>query len=104
MTEPRGVEDEARFAEREMEPDGPSPEERALRVVHEPGAGRPADPELILMAQDPDEGPEYHFDDEEYEGRAPRVRDSDDHEPDLEELLERQHYAFAEEHGLPEPD
>lgn len=104
MSEPRGVEDETRYAEREMEPEGRSPEEAALRIVHEPGTIRVQDPELALMAEDPDEGPEYHFDDEEYEGRAPRHRADDDHEPDLEELLERQHYAFPEEHGMGEPD
>jgi hypothetical protein len=104
MSEPRGVEDETRYAERELEPEGPSPEEAALRIVHEPGMSRVLDPELALMAEDPDEGPEVHFDDEEYEGREPRGRTEDDHEPDLEELLERQHYAFPEEHGRGEPD
>jgi hypothetical protein len=104
MSEPRGVEDETRYAEQEMEPEGRSPEEAALRIVHEPGASRVQDPELALMAEDPDEGPECHFDDEEYEGRSPRDRGDDDHEPDLEELLERQHYAFPEEHGMGERD
>lgn len=97
MDELPGVEDEARFAELAMEPDDRAPEERALHVVREPGPNRAVDPELLLESLDPPGPPERHFPDEEWEGPRP-ARRVDDHEPDLEELLEQQHYAFPGEH------
>lgn len=48
-----------------------------------------------------DEPVEDHFDDEESE-RPPSAA-TPEHEPDLEEILESQHYAFAEEHGADDP-
>jgi hypothetical protein len=48
-----------------------------------------------------EDGPQpAYFDDEEPEREDPRAiaqRERDDHEPDLEEILESQHYAFPDE-------
>ncbi len=98
------VEDETRYAELELEPETAAPEERALHVVEEPGVARIVDPELAIIAADPDGPPEHHFPDEEFEGQAPEGWDRDTDELDLEEVLERQHYAFPEEHGGGERD
>lgn len=46
---------------------------------------------------DPDATPAYHFDDEEPDVGEPRARSGDEHEPDLEEILESQHYSFPRE-------
>ena len=47
---------------------------------------------------DPDAPPVFHFDDEEPDVGEPRDRGAvREHEPDLEEILESQHYAFPDE-------
>jgi hypothetical protein len=43
---------------------------------------------------EPDDRPVTYFDDEQPETAAPLVDLEEPPEPDLEELLERQHYAF----------
>jgi hypothetical protein len=100
MRDNREVDDEARLAETIMEPDEPAAELLALHIVRDDGPRQRMDPESALVVEDLDAAPEYHFDDEEFEGRPP-LRLVDDHEPDLEELLEQQHYAFPGEHGAP---
>lgn len=49
---------------------------------------------------DEERPPVHYFEDEQPEGADPGddAPATDEHEPDLEELLEHQHYAFPEEH------
>jgi hypothetical protein len=81
-----------------------APETAAIHI-HDPWALTPAeDPgiaEVELSLDGDDEVPVSYFDDEQPDlGRpvAP-VRDNDEAEPDLEDLLESQHYAFSPEPG-----
>lgn len=75
------------------------PEVEALHVDHADGARPAEDPARAddsAEREDPvDALPEDHYPDEEYE--QPRPAPDDEHEPDLEEILESQHYAFADE-------
>jgi hypothetical protein len=69
-------------------------EEQALHVEH-PGTRRPTDdPGVAEVAVGaPESGvPVTYFDDEHPEHPVPTR--APDHEPDLEEILESQHYAF----------
>ena len=74
------------------------PEELALHLedpdaspVHDPGRA-----DVGVGAADEGRRPAAHYADEEPEGPARPT--AVDHEPDLEEILESQHYAFADEH------
>lgn len=74
----------------------PAPEEAALHeddpdrsAAHDPG--RSDDSAVVDLDGGP---PEDHFPDEELERPGPAP--ADDHEPDLEEILESQHYAFGD--------
>lgn len=76
----------------------PDPEVTALHLTDgEPDAAAdPAQRDEGVDVEDGDDGPAAtYFADEEPEG-AVRPTD-DDHEPDLEEILEAQHYAFPPE-------
>ena len=77
----------------------PNPEEAAMHLEHDRRPARdPGRSDESAEVDDGDDGPVSYFDDEQPE-RAVTGR-PDEHEPDLEELLETQHYAFA----APEPD
>ncbi len=69
-------------------------EEAALHVV-EDGVTRAADPGRsdVAVGDAGDRADEAHFPDEDT--GAPRS--GEEHEPDLEEILESQHYAFPED-------
>jgi len=74
----------------------PGPEDAAMHVEQRP---RPAidpgrsDESALVDDGDGDGAPVTYFDDEQPEHE--RNEPDDEHEPDLEELLEVQHYAFA---------
>lgn len=50
----------------------------------------------VDTGSDGDDKPVTYFDDEQPDGQVPGRSDGE-HEPDLEEILESQHYAFASE-------
>lgn len=75
----------------------PDPEVTALHLLRDDADGRddPAQRDDSAEVDDGDDGPRAdYFADEEPEGR--RFAPDDEHEPDLEEILEVQHYAFPE--------
>jgi len=84
---------------------GLSPEAMTVHLVEDPldllPAADPGRAEVALVDEgaDADEAPVVAFDDEQPEGAASWADADDDVEPDLEELLESQHYAFAPEDG-----
>lgn len=106
--------DEWDFVRRESDDEDPgadpAAEDDAVHVTEE--ASGPLDPwrsDLSAEVDDGDDrGPRVHFDDEEPDGPAPADEDGrrsgDGHEPDLGEILESQHYAFAAEAGDPDTD
>jgi hypothetical protein len=69
------------------------PEERAIHVER---ITRPdTKPHRTAPVPAPPEPPVTYFDDEEPESGPRRAPRGDEREPDLEELLESQHYAFG---------
>jgi hypothetical protein len=84
----------------------PDPEWTALHIEGDrphaglPVSGDPARRDDGALVDDDDE-PTVHFADEEPE--VARWAPDDDHEPDLEEILESQHYAFPDEPADEEP-
>jgi hypothetical protein len=79
------------------EPAAPSAETAAMHLEQ---TLTPADDvgRADVALGDATEGPEYNFADEESERAAPEaVRPEGEGEPDLEEILESQHYAFEPE-------
>ncbi len=82
---------------------GLSPEAMTVHLVEDPLEMLPAeDPgraEVATVDEADDEAPVVAFDDEQPEGATRWSDGDDDVEPDLEEMLESQHYAFAPEEG-----
>jgi hypothetical protein len=58
------------------------------RALHDPGRS-----DVDTGTSPGEEAPAVYFEDEQPDGSAPEVAEGD-HEPDLEEILESQHYAF----------
>jgi hypothetical protein len=78
----------------------PAAEDAAMHVIRDAPVSSMYDPgESELESADPATDPvasQQYFDDEEPEGGR-RVAADDDRTPDLEELLEVEHYAFPSE-------
>jgi hypothetical protein len=104
--------DEWEFLSRDEELESPEPEEIAPEAMAEFVEKHMIAPEEILDALDAsldtgqamggerDEPPVIPFPDEEPDwpaGRDPAASPAEDVEPDLEEILESQHYAFEAE-------
>ena len=103
MGAPQQPPDEWDFVPTESDDEDPYvdlPAEARAIHVEDDGAAAPLDPGRSDLSAEVDGeetgGPVAHFDDEEPDLPSTGRR-GDEHEPDLEEILESQHYAFPPE-------